>query len=221
MAGPGFGGDDFRASTKGAVDKKARGADLPSMIDLVLATLPSILLSLAPAPSSSAPPPAPLWTDDGTTLEIPLAHGDRDRVDAGILRVDRRRRVVTWEGLREEIGCSLRLEVPFDDVRGVSESRGVGLTLTLREGAVRELILIPPAHFALLAQPTVRKRGGLSREEAIAGGLRTDDGEAFADVGGSGAFGGPTSKPVAVPAHVLRDVRAVVTMLRAAVGVER
>ena len=140
------------------------------MIDLVAAT---VLFSLAPAPAASPLPAAALWTDDGTILEVPLAHRDRDRIDAGILRVDRRRRVLTWEGLPEEIGCGLRVEAPLDDVRGIAESREVGLTLQLRSGPLRELVLIPPAHFALLAQPTVRKRGGLSREEAIAGRLRT------------------------------------------------
>jgi hypothetical protein len=86
------------------------------MIDLVAAT---VLLSLAPAPSASPLPPAALWSDDGTILEVPLAHRDRDRIDAGILRVDRRRRVVTWEGLKDEIGCGLRVEAPLDDVRAV------------------------------------------------------------------------------------------------------
>ena len=191
------------------------------MLDLVLAAVPFILLSApAPAPSASPLPPAPLWTDDGTVLDVPLAHRDRDRVDAGILRVDRRRRILTWEGLPEEIGCPLRLEVPIDDVRGVAESRGVGLTLTLRSGPVRELILIPPAHFAVLAQPTVRARGGLSREEAIAGKLRNTD-ENFADAAGSGAFGGPSSRAIIVPEEVRRDVRAVVAILRSAVGIER
>ena len=81
---------------------------------------------------------------------------------------------------------------------------------------MRELVLIPPAHFALLAQPTVRKRGGISREEAIAGRLRNDD--VYADAAGSGAFGGPTGKLVVVPEDVRRDVRAVVAILRSAVG---
>jgi hypothetical protein len=186
------------------------------MIELVAAAL---LLTLAPATSASPLPPAALWSDDGTILEVPLAHRDRDRIDAGILRVDRRRRVVTWEGLKEEIGCGLRVEAPFDDVRGIAESREVGLTLLLRGGPVRELVLIPPAHFALLAQPVVRKRGGLSREEAIAGRLRNDD--IYADAAGSGAFGGPTGKPVLVPEDVRRDVRAVVAILRSAAGIER
>ncbi len=176
-------------------------------------------MSLAPAPSASPPPAAALWTDDGTILEVPLAHRDRDRIDAGILRVDRRRRVLTWEGLPEEIGCGLRVEARLDDVRGIAESRGVGLTLLLRSGPVRELVLIPPAHFALLAQPTVRKRGGFSREEAIAGRLKNDD--VYADAAGSGAFGGPTGKVVLVPEEVRRDVRAVVAILRSAAGIER
>jgi hypothetical protein len=188
------------------------------MIDLVAAAVGFVLSSLAPASAST--PPAALWTDDGTILTVPLAHRDRDRVDAGILRVDRGRRVVTWEGLPEAIGCRLRLEAGFDDVRGVAESRGVGLTLTVRGGAVRELILIPPAHFALLAQPTVRARGGLSREEAIAGRLVQGD-DIYADASGSGAFGGPTSKTIVVSEEVRRDVRAVVAILRGAVGISR
>jgi hypothetical protein len=179
------------------------------MIALLAALLPLV------APTTSASPP-PLWTDDGTVLEVPLAHRDRDRVDAGVLRIDRRRQVLTWEGLREEIGCGLRLEVPLRDVRGVAESRGVGLTLTLRSGPVRELVLIPPAHFALLAQPAVRERGGISREEAIAGRLKNDD--IYADAAGSGAFGGPRAKVIAVPEGVRRDVRAVVATLRSAAG---
>lgn len=189
------------------------------MIDLVVAALPSILLSLAPAPSPPPLPAAALWTDDGTILEVPLAHRDRDRIDAGILRIDRRRRLMTWAGLPEEIGCGLRLEVPFDDVRGVAESRGVGLTLTFRRGPVRELILIPPAHFALLAQPTIRERGGISREEAIAGQLKNDD--VYADATASGAFGGPTARAVVVPEDARRDVRAVVAIVRSAAGLER
>ena len=127
--------------------------------------------------------------------------------------------MLTWEGLKEEIGCGLRVEAPLDDVRGIAESREVGLTLQLRSGSVRELVLIPPAHFALLAQPTVRARGGLSREEAIAGRLKNDD--VYADAAGSGAFGGPTGKLVPVPEDVRRDVRAVVAILRSAAGIER
>jgi hypothetical protein len=190
------------------------------MIDLA-AAVPFIFLMGAPnpAPAPSPAPAAELWTDDGTILEIPLAHRDRERIDAGILRVDRRRRMLTWEGLPEAMGCALRLEARFDDVRGVAEARGVGLTLTVRGGPVRELVLIPPDHFALLGQPTVRARGGISREEAIAGRLRNDD--IYADAAGSGAFGGPASKAIDVPANVRRDVRAVVAVLRAAVGLER
>jgi hypothetical protein len=105
------------------------------MIELALVTV--LLAPAAPAP--------PLWTDDGSVLEIPLAHRDRDRVDAGVLRVDRRRGVLTWRGLDEEIGCRLRLEAPLADVAGVEESRGPGLTVTFRRGTVRELTLIPAA----------------------------------------------------------------------------
>jgi hypothetical protein len=194
-----------------------RAADLPGMIDRVAAILPSILLVLAPAPSTSPLPAAALWTDDGTVLEVPLAHRDRDRIDAGVLRIDRRRRVLTWQGLAEEIGCGLRVEARLEDVRGIAESRGVGLTLQLRNGPVREMVLIPPAHFELLAHPIVRKRGGLNREEAIAGRLKNDD--LYADAAGSGAFGGPTGKAVLVPEDVRRDVRAVVGILRSAAGV--
>lgn len=167
------------------------------------------------------PPPTALWTDDGNLLEIPLAHRDRDRVDAGIPRVDRRRRVITWEGLPETIGCGLRVEAAYGDVRGIAESRGAGAGLTLRlgRGAMRELVLIPPAHFAWLAEPSTRSRGGLSREEAIAGRLRTDD--IYADAPGSGAFGGPTGKALVVPDDVRRDVSAVVAILRSAVAVAR
>lgn len=173
----------------------------------------------AAATPVSPPPPAPLWTDDGTVLEVPLAHRDRARVDAGVLRIDRRRRVMTWAGLPEAMGCALRLEVPFEDVRGVAESRGVGLTVTLRSGTVRELVLVPPAHFALLAQPVVRARGGISREEAIAGQLRSD--ERYVDAAGSGAFGGPSGKTIVVPEAVRRDVREVVGALRSALAAER
>jgi len=219
VEGRGFGGANFNASEAGALDRKRRADDLPVMIDRVVAILPSILLAIAPAPSASPAPAAVLWTDDGTVLEVPLAHRDRDRIDAGVLRIDRRRRVLTWQGLPEEIGCRLRVEAPLDDVRGIAESRGAGLTLRLRSGPARELVLIPPAHFALLAQPIVRKRGGLSREEAIAGRLKSDD--LYADAAGSGAFGGPTGKVVLVPEDVRRDVYAVVAILRSAAGIER
>jgi hypothetical protein len=171
------------------------------------------LVTLLLAPASPAPPEPALWTDDGSVLEVPLAHRERDRVDAGVLRLDRRRRVLTWQGLDEAIGCRLRLEVPLADVAGVAESRGPGLTLTLRSGAVRELTLIPPAHFALLLQAAVRPRGGISREEAIASGLRNDD--VYADATGSGAFKGPSSRTIAVPEAARRDVRAVIGVLRA------
>jgi hypothetical protein len=191
------------------VDRCCIAADLLGMIEMVLAL---VIVGAAPEPS---PSPDALWSDDGAVLEVPLAHRDRDRVDAGLLRIDRGKRVLTWEGAPADIGCALRIEASLDDV-SIAEARGPGLVLSLKTGAVREMTLIPPAHFALLLQSGVRARGGISREEAIAGGLRNDD--VYADATGSGAFGGPTSKPIAIPEAARRDTRAVLGVLRAAVS---
>jgi len=198
------------------MDKRHARSEVLRMNEFLLAVLPVLLISGVP----SSPAPAPLWTDDGNLLAVPLAHRERDRIDAGVLSIDRRRRVVTWSGLAEEIGCRLRLEAGFDDVRGIETSRGAGLTLTLRSGAVREMILAPPAHYAVLALPIVRPRGGITREEAIAGGLRTDNGEGYADTPGSGAFAGPTGRTPAVSEAARRDTNAVAALLRKEVGLK-
>lgn len=192
------------------MDRIGGAADLPGMIEIVLA-----VLVIAASPDKSPSPDAGLWSDDGTVVEVPLAHRDRDRVDAGLLRIDRRKRVLTWEGAPGEIGCALRVEASLDDVT-IAEARGPGLILSLKRGAVREMTLVPPAHFALLLQSAVRARGGMSREEAIAGRLRNDD--VYVDASGSGAFGGPTSKSVAIPEAARRDIRAVLEILRSAVS---
>ena len=183
--------------------------DLPDMVEIA-----ALVYWLAAAPEPS-PSPDALWSDDGTVLEIPLAHKDRDRVDAGLLRLDRRRRLLTWEGAPGAIGCALRVEASFDDV-AVAEALGPGFVLTLSAGPVRDMTLIPPAHFALLQGPPVRARGGISREEAIAGGLKNDD--VYADATGSGAFRGPASRVVALPEAARRDTRSVLAILRSAAG---
>src|SRR3954471_2071797 len=109
---------------------------------MIAIALAALVLAASPEPS---PSPDALWSDDGNVLEIPLAHRDRDRVDAGLLRIDRRKRVLTWDGAPGEIGCALRVEASLDDV-AVAEARGPGLTLTLKTGPVPEMTFIPPAH---------------------------------------------------------------------------
>jgi hypothetical protein len=162
-------------------------------------------------------PAAPEWlTDQDGVLELMLAHREDDRVDGGTLRLDRRKRLVTWTGAPGEIGCQRAFEAAFSDVKKVEEERGLpGFRLELRTGKPKAWTLMPLPHVEwLLKQPGTK--GGLQRimDE---GGMTGPDGGALR-VGGDAGASAPVLRKADLPEAVERDIRQAIETLRAALA---
>jgi hypothetical protein len=150
--------------------------------------------------------------EQGTVLEMKLAHRDTVRVDGGTLRVDRERRTVSWEGAPNEIGCAREWQASFDDVTGV-RADAPGFLIGLRSGPVREVRLAPLPHFrALLGQR--RDRGVRPHVREL---LKDRDGDPI-PLGGSGGSTTPMLDPVLASPEVQRDSEAAVDAILRALG---
>src|SRR2546426_3235621 len=83
-----------------------------------------IALALALLFEASLPPPRDWIAVRNGAVELALAHRETDHLDGGVLTVDPRRRVVMWEGIGGGMGCHVKGEASFDDVRAVAPLRG-------------------------------------------------------------------------------------------------
>jgi hypothetical protein len=174
------------------------------------------LLLAGPGPTPSAPPVD--WiTDEGGVLEMLLAHRDDDRVDGGTLRVDRGRKLVTWAGAPNEIGCQRTFEAAFSDVKYVEEERALpGFHLELKQGKRKSWTLMPLPHVAYLLKDPAVAQGDL-QQRATDANLVGPDGAPLR-VGGEAAGVGPRVKKREVPEEVDRDIRKAVAALRDALA---
>jgi hypothetical protein len=171
--------------------------------------------------------PAPLpadeadWlVDDGNVLELKLAHLDRPRPDGGILRIDRGKRLLSWEGIARETGCKLKVEASFEDVKSVEiDEQQAGFTLRLKRGKPKELVLIPVEHVAAFALRPELKTGGLQTALANAP-LRGPGGDPM-QASGSAAGAAPSAKKLELPAEVVAATRKAVAAIRGALALER
>ena len=90
----------------------------------------------------SLPPPRDWMAVRNGAVELALAHRETDRLDGGILTVDPRRRVLIWEGVAGDMGCHVKVEASFDDVRSVALGEP-GFALEFRKGKGQRMLLIP------------------------------------------------------------------------------
>lgn len=179
---------------------------------LLLAAL--LLVGAAPTP---APPPVDWITDEDGVLEMLLAHRDDDRVDGGTLRVDRGKKLVTWTGAPNEIGCKRRFEASFADVKYVEEERALpGFHLELKQGKRKSWTLMPLPHFSSLLKGAAVLEGGLQRAAEDAN-LVGPDGAPIR-IGGQAGGAGPVVTKRELDPEVERDIRKAVAMLREALA---
>jgi len=171
------------------------------------------LLLVAP----TAAPPVEWLTDQDGVLEMLLAHREDDRVDGGTLRVDRSKKLVTWTGAPNEIGCKRKFEAAFSDVKYVEEERSLpGFHLELRQGKPKGWTLMPLPHVEFLLKDPGVSQGDLQRKADDAG-IRGPDGAPLR-VGGQAGGVGPVVKKREVPAEVERDISRAIKTLRAALA---
>jgi hypothetical protein len=174
------------------------------------------LLAAGPAPTPQAPPVDWITDEDGV-LELLLAHRDDDRVDGGTLRVDRTKKLVTWTGAPNEIGCKRKFEASFADVKSVEEERTfAGFHLELRQGKPKGWTLIPLPHVTYLLKDPAVKEGDL-QQRATDANLTGPDGAPLR-VGGEAGGVGPRVKKRELPEEVDRDIRKAITVLRDALA---
>jgi hypothetical protein len=175
------------------------------------------LLAAGPTPTPEAP--VDWLTDEDGVLELLLAHRDDDRVDGGTLRVDRGRKLVTWTGAPNEIGCKRGFEATFADVKSVEEERSLpGFHLELRQGKRRGWTLMPLPHVTYLLKDPKVAEGDLQQRASDAG-LVGPDGAPLR-VGGEAGGVGPRVKKRELPDEVDRDIRKAITALRDALGAQ-
>jgi hypothetical protein len=175
------------------------------------------LLLAAPGGSASPPPAEPWITDEDGVLEMLLAHRDDTRVDGGTLRLDRRKKLITWTGAPNEIGCKRSFEAAFSDVKSVEEERSLpGFHLELKQGKPKGWTLMPLPHVAYLLKGPGVSEGDLQQKASDAG-LTGPDGAPLR-VGGDAGGVGPRVKKRELPEEVDRDVRKAITALRDALA---
>lgn len=171
------------------------------------------------AAGATPTPAAPIaWiSDENGVLELLLAHRDDDRVDGGTLRVDRVKKLVTWTGAPNEIGCKRSFEATLADVKSVEEERTyAGFHLALRQGKRKDWTLIPLPHVTYLLKDPAVKEGDLQQRASDAN-LTGPDGAPLR-VGGEAGGVGPRVKKRELPDDVDRDIRRAITALRDALA---
>lgn len=188
------------------------------MIGLILTVLagPGLPSQAAPRQESVIPRITAEWmSEDDGVLELKLAHEEKARPDGGVLRVDSRRRLVEWHGIPGEVGCKMKVEVSFDDVKGVSVSDQAGFVLELRTGKNKKLTFLPVPHAWWFVQQWTAEGGNLGHN-LPEGTLRTQDGE----MGAAGASAGAAPRPKHrdTPPQVAADTRTAANAVLAALG---
>jgi len=175
-----------------------------------------ITLALALLLEASLPPPRDWMAVRNGSVELALAHRETDHLDGGILTVDPRRRVLIWEGIAGDMGCHVKVEAAFDDVRSVSVGEP-GFVLEFRRDKAPRMILIPRPHAQwLLQERKVRDNSRIS-EAARAGLMAGPDGDAMT-LTGSAASTAPIIEHLNLPSSVTADTRAAVAAIRDALG---
>ena len=176
-----------------------------------------ITLALALLLEASLPPPRDWMAVRNGAVELALVHRDTDRLDAGILSVDPRRRVIMWEGIEGELGCRVKVEAAFDDVRSVAVGEP-GFALEFRKGKAPRMLFIPRPHAQWLLQERKVRNPQLSqlvmegRVEIVG-----PDGESL-PLTGSAASTAPRIEHLDLPSAVTADTRAAVDAIRDALG---
>lgn len=175
-----------------------------------------ITFALALLLEASLPPPRDWMAVRNGAVELALAHRDTDRLDGGILTVDPRRRVVIWEGIDGDLGCRVKVEASFDDVRSVAAGEP-GFALDFRKGKAPRMLFIPRPHAQwLMHERRVRDNTQLS-QAARDGLMAGPDGEAVALTGSAGSTA-PAIEHLNLPPAVTADTRAAVEAIRDALG---
>jgi hypothetical protein len=154
-------------------------------------------------------------TDEGGVLDIKVALADKGAACGGALMIDRNKKMLVFEGAPGEIGCKLKLEEPFAEVKSVKTGDGAGFLLELKKGKQKKLLMIPVVHVQwLIAQPMV---GGGFGQAAQSANLVGPDGEPMR-VGGAAGGVGPSVKKVEIPKEVAADTEKVARTIREALG---
>ena len=175
------------------------------------------VLVLALLFEASLPPPRDWMAVRNGAVELALAHRETDRLDGGILTVDPRRRVVIWEGIAGDMGCHVKVEASFDDVRSVALGEP-GFAIEFRKGKGRRMLFIPRPHAQwLLRERRVRnpQMSQLVREGRLD--VAGPDGESL-PLTGSAASTAPIIEHLDLPSAVTADTRAAVNAVRDALG---
>ena len=156
-------------------------------------------------------------TDENGVLALKLAHLDKNGPDGGVLKVDRQKHVMLWEGAGGEMSCKTRFEVSFDDVKSVAKADGPGFVVELKKGKPKSLTLIPIFHANWLLDGY--RVSGLSSQQAIKDSpmMVGPGGGSITANGGAGAAG-PTVKKVDLPKDVVADTQQAVDSVLAAMG---
>jgi hypothetical protein len=174
-------------------------------------------LALALALEASLPPPRDWIAVRNGAVQLALAHREPNHLDGGILTVDPRSRVLMWEGIAGEMGCPIKVEATFGDVRSVSLGEP-GFALEFRKGKGPRLLLIPRPHAQWLMQERKVRTSQLSHL-VTEGRLEMSgpDGDAM-PLTGSAASTAPIVEHLDLPSAVTADTRAAVAAIRDALG---
>ncbi len=164
---------------------------------------------------ASLPPPRDWMAVRNGAVELALAHRETDGLDGGILTVDPRRQVVIWEGIAGDMGCRVKVEVSFDDVRSVVLGEP-GFALEFRKGKGQRMLLIPRPHAQWLLQER-KVRTSQMTQAGRDGMLNGPDGDAL-PLTGAAASTAPIVEHLNLPSAVTADTRAAVNAIRDALG---
>ena len=165
----------------------------------------------------SLPPPRDWMAVRNGAVELALAHRETDRLDGGILTVDPRRRVLIWEGVAGDMGCHVKVEASFDDVRSVALGEP-GFALEFRKGKGQRMLLIPRPHAQWLLQERKVRSSDIAQVLRDNAGILTGPDKEALPVTGSGATTTPTIQHLDLPSAVTADTRAAVNAIRDALG---
>jgi hypothetical protein len=174
------------------------------------------LLAAAGVSAQTAPRPEPIeWiVEDGNVLTLRLVL-DEKKPCGGELTVDPNRRLIRFEGIPGDIGCSRSAEGPFEAVHALrTQRKEAGFVLELGTDKASRFVLIPLPHYRWFAEQVRVREGGL--ENGLANmGIRDRDGERVR-IGGSSPTA--TLEKVEIPKEVEADTQKAVDLIREALG---
>lgn len=171
--------------------------------------------ALCLAAASGSAGEADWMTDADGVLDIKVALSDQGGACGASLMLDRNKQTLVLEGAPGEVGCKLKLEAAFDEVKSVKTGEGAGFLVELKKGKQKKLLMIPVTHVQwLLTQPLVSGNFGQSMANS---GLRGPDGEPMR-VGGSAGSVGPQVKKVELPKDVMQDTEKAANAVLSALG---